>query len=114
MEVVMIELVLWAGLIFFLWVLKDSLSKLESDIEQSDGARKAPPSGNGHKLARAATQILAEPIGSYDGAPIFRYAIIDGKTYCFDHVCLCNAGAALAPDQRCLEPGLLYVACKGK
>lgn len=114
MEVVMIELVLWAGLIFFLWVLKDSLCRLESEIEQSDGARKAPASGNGHMLARAATQILAEPIGTYGGAPIYRYAIIDGKTYCFDHVCLCHAGTALAPDQRCLEPGLLYVECKGK
>jgi hypothetical protein len=114
MEVVMIELVLWAGLIFFLWVLKDNLGKLESEIEQSDAGKKAAPSADGHRLKRARAQILAEPIGSYDGAPIFRYAIIDGKTYCFDHVCLCNASPALAPDQRCLEPGLLYVECSGK
>lgn len=113
MSIVLIELLLWGGLIFFLWVLKDTMGKLESDIEQSHGARKAAAKG-GHQLVRARVQSFSEPIGSYRDATIYRYAVIDGKTYCFEHVCACTADTRLEPHQHCVEPGLLYAECGGR
>jgi hypothetical protein len=110
MSVVVIELLLWGGLIFFLWVLKDTMGKLESDIERSPTARKTAPK-NAHQLVRTRVQRFSDPIGSYRDAPIYRHLVIDGRTYCFEHICACTADTRLEPHQRCVEPGLLYSEC---
>lgn len=110
MDVVMVELLLWVGLIFFLWVLKDTMGKLESDIEQTRGLRKSAASRS-RPSARTRVESFSEPIGSYGGATIYRYAYIDGKTYRFEHVCPSPADLKLQPHQRCIEPGLLYSEC---
>jgi hypothetical protein len=104
MDVVLIELVLWAGLIFFLWVLKDTLSNMESELDHGT-AQKA---GAGRVLSLARAERLSEPIGSYDGVTIYRYAVIEGKTYEFDCVSVAGMDVQLPPHQRCLAPGLIY------
>ena len=106
MDIVLIELVLWAGLIFFLWVLKDTLGKFESDID-----RVAPPTrGVARKPEAAHPDQLYEAIGSYGGATIFRYAVIDGERYEFDYASSEGPGVRLGPDQRYIAPGLVYSA----
>lgn len=104
MDIVLIELVLWAGLIFFLWVLKDTLGKFETDLD-----RVAP------SKADAATRpgltepdVLYEPIGSYGGATIYRYALINGKQYEFDYATTEGPSLRLGADQRLIAPGLVY------
>jgi hypothetical protein len=107
MDVVVIELLLWGGLIFFLWVLKDTMGKLESDIEHS-GRSASLPARTGRSSTLASAESLLDPIGRYCDMPIYRYAIIDGKTYQFEHVCASCREISLGPRQRCLEPGLVY------
>jgi hypothetical protein len=104
MDVVLIELVLWAGLIFFLWVLRDTLSNMESELDH--GAAQKASAGRVSGLTRA--ESLSEPIGSYDGVTIYRYAVIDGKTYEFDCISVGGMDVQLPPHQRCLPPGLIY------
>lgn len=110
MDAVMVELLLWAGLIFFLWVLKDTMGKLESEIERSRGVRKSAAACS-RPFVRTRVESFSEPIGSYGGTTIYRYVHIAGKTYCFEHVCPCVADLRLQPHQRCIEPGLLYSEC---
>jgi hypothetical protein len=106
MDIVLIELVLWAGLIIFLWVLKDTLGKFESEIDQT--APNKPEAAPRPGLVEP--DRLYEPIGSYGGATIFRYAVIDGKQYEFDYATSEGPGLRLGADQRFIAPGLVYSA----
>jgi hypothetical protein len=106
MDIVLIELVLWAGLIFFLWVLKDTLGKFEADLDRvAPNKPDAAP-----KPGLAEPDVLYEPIGSYGGTTIFRYALIDGKQYEFDYATSEGPGLSLRADQRFIAPGLVYSA----
>jgi len=105
MDIVLLELVLWAGLICFLWVMKDSLGKIESELERSATQKAAGKEFHGKDLARA--DRLSDPIGRLGDATIYRFAIIDGHTYEFDHVAA-SKDAPLAANQRWLPPGLVY------
>lgn len=106
MDIVLLELVLWAGLICFLWVMRDSLGKIESELEKS--AVQKVPVGAGHVAGQASPDRLFEPIGKLGDVVIYRFAVIDGKTYEFDYV---SAGmnASLMANQRCIPPGLIYI-----
>lgn len=106
MDIVLIELVLWAGLILFLWVLKDTMGNFESEIDRA-GVNKA---GLARKAGAARPERLYEPIGSYGGATIFRYAVIDGERYEFDYASAGGPDAGLAANQRYVAPGLVYSA----
>jgi hypothetical protein len=115
MEVLLIELVLWGGLLFFFWALKDGLGRVESDME-SLGLLNTP-----HKYADAKKRFgyvhpdkVAELIGSYGDAPIYRYAYVDGQCFQFDHARPVNAGWLLKDGELCLEPGLVYVRCDNR
>jgi hypothetical protein len=44
--------------------------------------------------------------------PIYRYAVIDGRTYEFSHVCAGCSGAPIDSGMRCIEPGLMYLECR--
>jgi hypothetical protein len=111
MDAVMIELLLWAGLILFLWMLKDTMGKLESDIEHS--GRTVPLSGKIGRIPRQSqAEKLLDPIGRYRDMPIYRYAVIDGRTYEFSHVCAGCSGAPIDSGMRCIEPGLMYLECR--
>lgn len=104
MDIVLIELVLWAGLIFFLWVLKDTLGNFESEIDHA----AAHQAGAARKPGAAHPERLYEPIGSYGGATIFRYAVIDGERYEFDYASGGGPDISLAANQRYIAPGLVY------
>lgn len=110
MDIVLIELVLWAGLIFFLWVLKDSLGNIESELDRATMQKAG--AGTSRRRGPAKAEQLYEPIGSYGGTTIFRYAVIDGETYEFDYASSVGPDAALAPHQRYIAPGLIYSAAR--
>lgn len=109
MDLVLIELILWIGLLFFFWALKEGLSGVESDIESLGLA-------NGRMHPRPGTQYyrperVEEPIGSYRDKPIYRYIVISGRTYQFDRVCPQGCSMTVDADERCIEPGLVYQEC---
>lgn len=106
MNIVLIELVLWAGLIFFLWVLKDTLGNFESEIDHSAPGK----AGAAGKQAVSRPERLYEPIGSYGGTTIFRYAVIDGERYEFDYASAAWPDISLGANQRYIVPGLVYSA----
>lgn len=115
MDLLLIELVLWGGLLFFFWALKDGLGNVESDM-RSLGLLNA-----GRKHADAAKRAgyvrpdkLAEPIGSYADAPIYRYAYVNGWCFQFDHVQPLGATGPLKEGELCVEPGLVYVRCNNR
>ena len=105
MDIVLLELVLWAGLICFLWVMKDSLGKIESELERTAAQKAAGRDLHGKDTGQA--DRLYDPIGRLGDATIYRIAVIDGQTYEFDHVAT-SRDASLPANQRWLPPGLVY------
>jgi len=106
MEIYLIELILWLGFGAIIWALRTSLREMDSEIRLRETAMVAPP----RKAAPgSAVQTLIEPIGRYLDRPIYRYAIIEGKIYHFDHVCPEAQAGQLAVDQKWITPGLVYV-----
>lgn len=105
MDIVLLELVLWAGLICFLWVMKDSLGKIESELERTAAQKAAGQDFRGKDTPHA--DRLSDPIGRLGDATIYRFAIIDGQAYEFDYVAS-SKDAPLATHQRWLPPGLVY------
>ena len=113
MDFVFLELLCWAGLIFFFWALKDGLGHVESDIEAM-GVFPGMKSALQSRVAPHFVQpeCVKEPIGSYQGATIHRYAMIEGRTYQFDRVCPPGSGMKLDTDERFVVPGLIYQECR--
>jgi hypothetical protein len=105
MSVMLLELLLWGCLLLLFWAMKDGLSQVESEIE--DGNGKLAPSRGRPRYAQP--QKVQEPIGSYLGEQIYRYAVIDGRTYQFDRVCPPDCPIALRDGERYLAPGLIYL-----
>ncbi len=107
MEFAFIELILWIGFGLLIWALHDQLKQAEVEIDQQ---RTTPP-----RAARrpyfCTPQNLIEPIGSYLDKQIYRYAVIDGKYYLFDHVCPRALAKPLQSNQRFIAPGLVYTQC---
>ncbi len=113
MDLILIELVLWGGLVFFFWALKDGLGHVESDIESFGllpHARHAGSSDRNNSFVRP--EHVTEPIGSYRDAQIYRYAVIQGRTYQFDRVCVVESDITLDSGERCIAPGLIYQECR--
>lgn len=111
MEMILVELLLWAGLIFFFWALRDGLNHVESELETQDP--KAGPlstSQSGSRFDRA--DQVSDQIGRYCDSPIFRYAVIDGKRYQFKHILAWGTVSVLQTEERCLAPGLVYSRCR--
>ncbi|MEC4719438.1 hypothetical protein RY831_09770 [Noviherbaspirillum sp. CPCC 100848] len=112
MDLVLIEIVLWVGLLFFFWALKDGLGQVESDIEALSLARQGRGMHNSMQpVSFHDAERVAELIGSYRDTQIYRYVVIQGRTYQFDRVCPMDSGAAIDADERCLAPGLVYQEC---
>lgn len=109
MEIELLEIVLWAGLIFFFWVLKENLGKVETDLEKHQ-AEKLRAAQNPPKPGFVSPERLFDPIGHYGDATIYGFAVIAGRRFRFDSICP-SGSVPLTPDQACLQPGLLYVAC---
>ena len=113
MDLLLIELICWVGLLFFFWALKEGLGHIESDIESLGLVPNArhPAAGSG-TLRFERPERLEEPIGTYRDAQIYRYAVIHGRTYQFDRVCPPESEMRLEPDECCVAPGLVYQECK--
>jgi hypothetical protein len=109
MEIELLEIVLWAGLIFFFWALKENLGKVEADIEKIQ-EEKLRAARNPPKPSFVSPERLFEPIGHYRDATIYGFAVIAGRRFRFDSICPLGS-VALSPNEACITPGLLYVAC---
>lgn len=110
MDLIIIELVCWGGLLFFFWALKDGLGKVETDIESVGffkSARKAAHVSRHTQVSRP--EAVREPIGSYRGETIYRFAIIDGRTYQFDRVLPPGTVEQITEEERYIAPGLVYL-----
>ena len=112
MDILLIELVLWAGLLFLFWALKDGLERVETEIQSTD------PAGAGFNIMAAASRpvfvrptAVDELVGHYRDTPIYRYARVGSQQYQFDYVLPDLAALRLNEDQCVLEPGLVYVRC---
>jgi hypothetical protein len=113
MDFVFLELLCWGGLVFFFWALKDGLGRVESDIEAMGvfpGMRQAAQSSARPRFVQP--DRVREPIGSYQGATIHRYALIEGRPYQFDRVCPPESVTPLDADERFVMPGLVYQECR--
>lgn len=115
MDLLLIELLLWGGLLFLFWALKDGLGRVESEIE-SVGlfSAAAHTVEQPEHLQFSHPDQVREVIGTYRDAPIYRYAVIDGQHYQFDRICPIDEAARLELDaeERCLRPGLVYMPCE--
>jgi hypothetical protein len=109
-DILLLQLILWFGMLFLIWALKDSLGGVESTIDNA-GDPPRPPFESPAEFRFSRAEQVREPIGSYDGAQIFRYARIEGKNYQFEHICVNGQPAPLGEGQRCLAPGLVYSEC---
>jgi hypothetical protein len=112
MDVLLIELVLWGGLLFLFWALKDGLGRVESDME-SLGLFNGAQAAKAVRSRFVRPEKVTEPIGRYQDEPIYRYAYIEGRRYQFDRVAPAAAKEILNEEERCMEPGLVYVRCEG-
>lgn len=109
MELLIIEMLLWIGFGFLLWAMRESLIRIEQEVE-SRVPRHA--SRSAHALPTGdQPQRLIGPIGRYDGQIIHEYAIIDGRGYRFDHVCPVGSSMPATGSRRWVSPGLVYVEC---
>lgn len=109
MDLVLIELILWVGLLFFFWMLKEGLGQVESDIESLGLMKKKRLFKQ--ETAFCKPEHVVGLIGSYRDQPIYRYAMIQGKTYQFDRVCPPECGMTLDEEERFVAPGLVYQEC---
>ena len=108
MDFLVIEILLWVGFALLIWALRESLHRIETEFE----LRGPPPTAPARRLADVSKpQQLIDPIGEYRGRLIHDYAIIDGRSYRFAHVCPWPQSARLPQDQRWISPGLVYVEC---
>jgi hypothetical protein len=115
MDLMLIELVLWGGLLFFLWALKDGLGRVETDIESLGMmSNMGKPLQNTGPIRYYRPDDVDEQIGSYLGSTIYRYVVIDGRRYEFDRISAADSGASIASDERCVVPGLVYQECASR
>jgi hypothetical protein len=101
---------MWACFGLLIWGLRDSLKQVENDIDEQDAVTQS------HRIAKrprfCSPQNLIDPIGTYMDSQIYHFAIIEGRHYCFDHVCPADMLKPIGINERCIAPGLVYVACQ--
>ena len=110
MEIVLIELIFWAGLVFFFWMLRDDLNnqKIELETQKRNADWRIANILLSH-FDRADT--LSELIGRYLDKPIYRSAVINGTPYKFKHILPQGSFSIMNAEECCLEPGLVYGRC---
>lgn len=107
MNVLLIELVLWSGLLAFIWALRERPGKVEADIETSNGARRHPrvPKPKGKM---AIPDQRRELIGRYQNHDIYRFIVVQGEAHGFDRVCPPSTKSTACVDELYVRPGLIY------
>jgi hypothetical protein len=108
MEIFFIELILWAGLAFLFWMLKDNLDGVETQVDAEFAKRYSDATIPVHFDQ---PEQLSEPIGTYQDLPIYRHARIEGREYEFSYVFPRENHVALRAGERYLNPGLVYSPC---
>ena len=108
MDIALIEFLLWIGFGILLWAIRESMNGVELELK---GPPPAPAALRKPLLKASKPQQLIEPIGRYKDRPIHEYAIIEGQTYRFDHICTQLQANESSPNQRWVAPGLVYVPC---
>lgn len=107
MEIILIELVLWAGFAVLFWVLRDKMKQQNSGV--GPNPEQTGINANEHGVVRFdRADELTEPIGTYQDAPIYLHARIGARNYVFSYVCAPEMRRDAQPDQRYLSPGLVY------
>lgn len=113
MDILLIELILWAGLLFLFWALKDGLERVEAEVQSNE------PGGAGIGMFPTKSRPtfirptdVDELMGHYRDMPVYRYARIGNERYQFDHVLPDIDSASLNEDQCLIEPGLVYTRCR--
>jgi len=106
-EIFLIELLLWAGLVFFFWALRDGLDHVESELDAQRRSQESV-SFTISVINFDRAEEVREPMGRYRDAPIYRFAIIHGKNYQFAHILPDESLSLLQAEERCLAPGLVY------
>ncbi len=108
MELLIIEMLLWIGFAFLLWAMRESLMRIEQEVESRSLRLSARPAAvpSGEQPQR-----LISPIGRYDGHTIHEYVIINGRGYRFDHICPAGSSVPASGSRRWVAPGLVYVEC---
>ena len=106
MELAALELLLWLGFALLIWALKDSLQRMETEFREFQVSAAADRPARRELIATP--QNLIEPMGWYLDRQIYRYAIIDGRHYRFDHISPAGMRFTLNEHQRWVAPGLVY------
>lgn len=111
MELLILELIWWGCLFLFFWALRDGRIKRGDEGESLPfGEPQAMPLLPGLRFQHP--NQVREPIGSYQGAPIHRYAEMNGRLYQFDRVCPPEAALGVKREELYLAPGLVYQECR--
>lgn len=105
MEIFFIELILWVGLAFLFWMLKDNLDGVEVEVDAKFAKRYSEANIPVHFDQ---PEQLTEPIGTYQDLPIYRRARIEGREYEFSYVFPAGNHVALGAGERYVNPGLVY------
>jgi hypothetical protein len=110
MDIFLIELVLWGGLLFFFWALKDGLGRIETDLDALGVLDSAQtPRDMAGRFVQP--DQMFELIGQYQDEPIYQYALVKGRRYQFDRVLPHTQQGKLNLSELCIRPGLVYVPC---
>jgi len=107
MGFVIFELLLWAGLIYLFWSMRDKLVQMETELQQAQIKNSRP----GMPVFSRPDKLF-EQIGTFLDQPIYRYAEIQGKRYQFDFAYADQTELVLQDWQRYIPPGLVYRECK--
>lgn len=116
MNIVLLEILLWAGLLYFFWSLRENLGKIEEIIDDPARQQAAKLAKNQALDPYCKADQLVEPIAAYMGHTIHQYAFSGGRRYRFD--CILSRDEMLPPHavtsgvrSLILAPGLLYMEC---
>lgn len=112
MELVLIEIILWVGLAFFLWVLRDNLANVESELQEARALKAREIAARAWQRRFVDPEQRVEPIGLYEDTMIHRYVVVDGRRYRFDYVSPPGMTPSIGKDQCCIAPGIVYRLCK--
>jgi len=109
MDMLLMELLLWGGLFFLFWALKDALGSVETDIDAWGVRNDIGVHKSLHPVGFTTPDEVADVIGSYRDAAIYRYVRVGSERYTFDHIQLVGEEELLLENERCVAPGLVYV-----
>jgi hypothetical protein len=108
-------LVLWAGLLLMLWMLRQGLAQVEDSLGSNplrlSAINNMPPR---HISDFETPEDATEVIGQYMGAFIYRKITIKNMDYYFERIRPSEDSAPLSSIERCVKPGIVYKKAANK